>query len=165
VESTEALFKRPTALGRAQKSMKQGSLELVARDGIEPPTPAFSGLRPTMGPLALTDPSGSQLIGSVERRSRIQFVHTAPSHSREGPLIRLVSEAIPVRIPPVHEQSSDAGCQRFGAMFSKLLPSMHGSVRLSVAHWRLLHRERQNKEPAKQGGLKYVWPHYEISVW
>jgi hypothetical protein len=29
------------------KYLKQGSLNVVARDGIEPPTPAFSGLRST----------------------------------------------------------------------------------------------------------------------
>ena len=31
----------------ARKCLKQGSLGVVARDGIEPPTPAFSGLRST----------------------------------------------------------------------------------------------------------------------
>ena len=45
MDSTEALFGSPMALGRTRKSMKRGSLEVVARDGIEPPTPAFSGLR------------------------------------------------------------------------------------------------------------------------
>ena len=40
----EALFGALMGLGSAHNSMKRGSLEVVARDGIEPPTPAFSGL-------------------------------------------------------------------------------------------------------------------------
>jgi hypothetical protein len=44
VDSTEVLFERPMALDNAHKFMKKGTLEVVAREGIEPPTPAFSGL-------------------------------------------------------------------------------------------------------------------------
>ncbi len=47
MDSTEALFQAPLALNAAHKSMKLGNLSVVARDGIEPPTPAFSGLRST----------------------------------------------------------------------------------------------------------------------
>ena len=47
MDSTEALFNNPEAMDRASKSMKLEILEVVARDGIEPPTPAFSGLRST----------------------------------------------------------------------------------------------------------------------
>ena len=47
LDSTEALFGSTITPLSAYKSMKTGSLELVARDGIEPPTPAFSGLEPT----------------------------------------------------------------------------------------------------------------------
>ena len=45
--STEALFRSRMALDIAHNSMKLGKLNVVARDGIEPPTPAFSGLRST----------------------------------------------------------------------------------------------------------------------
>ena len=44
MDSTEALFGSPMALENTHKSMKVGALSVVARDGIEPPTPAFSGL-------------------------------------------------------------------------------------------------------------------------
>jgi hypothetical protein len=44
MDSTEALFKSTLTLGRGRKYMKTGPLSVVARDGIEPPTPAFSGL-------------------------------------------------------------------------------------------------------------------------
>ena len=44
MDSTEALFGTPMALGGAHNSMRRGRLGVVARDGIEPPTPAFSGL-------------------------------------------------------------------------------------------------------------------------
>jgi hypothetical protein len=47
MDSTEALLGSPIALGNTHNSMKRGSLKVVARDGIEPPTPAFSGLRST----------------------------------------------------------------------------------------------------------------------
>jgi hypothetical protein len=43
MDSTEALFRSPTVLDSAHKLLKLGRLEVVARDGIEPPTPAFSG--------------------------------------------------------------------------------------------------------------------------
>jgi hypothetical protein len=44
LDSTEALFSTPMARKSAWRSMKRETLEVVARDGIEPPTPAFSGL-------------------------------------------------------------------------------------------------------------------------
>ena len=47
LDSTEAVFGRLMATDSLHNSMKRGSLEVVARDGIEPPTPAFSGLRST----------------------------------------------------------------------------------------------------------------------
>ena len=48
MDSREAFFWRPMPLGSAHNNaMKRGRLEMVARDGIEPPTPAFSGLRST----------------------------------------------------------------------------------------------------------------------
>ena len=47
MDSEEALFKSQRRAGGAHKSMKLWVLEVVARDGIEPPTPAFSGLRST----------------------------------------------------------------------------------------------------------------------
>ena len=45
--STGPLFAGPMEPESAHKFMKLGSLEVVAREGIEPPTPAFSGLRST----------------------------------------------------------------------------------------------------------------------
>ena len=51
MDSTEALFGNPRTQEDKWKSMKLEGLVLVARDGIEPPTPAFSGLRSTR-PLA-----------------------------------------------------------------------------------------------------------------
>jgi hypothetical protein len=45
------------ALRSAHKSLKRGSLSVVARDGIEPPTPAFSG--PPTDPVKWFGISGS----------------------------------------------------------------------------------------------------------
>jgi hypothetical protein len=42
VDSMEALFESTLRLRIAQKYMKLENLSMVARDGIEPPTPAFS---------------------------------------------------------------------------------------------------------------------------
>ena len=47
MDSTEAFLGSAMALQSVHNSMKRESLEVVARDGIEPPTPAFSGLRST----------------------------------------------------------------------------------------------------------------------
>ncbi len=47
MDSTEAFFRTLTGRGMAWKYMIRGGLSVVARDGIEPPTPAFSGLRST----------------------------------------------------------------------------------------------------------------------
>ncbi len=47
MDSEEALFKSQRGASSSHKSMKLWALEVVARDGIEPPTPAFSGLRST----------------------------------------------------------------------------------------------------------------------
>jgi len=43
MDFTKALLSNPIAAESAPKSMKRGKFEVVARDGIEPPTPAFSG--------------------------------------------------------------------------------------------------------------------------
>jgi hypothetical protein len=47
MDSTEALSHNPMEGYGTWKSMKKEWLVVVARDGIEPPTPAFSGLRST----------------------------------------------------------------------------------------------------------------------
>ena len=47
LDSTKALSRSPLAQDYPRKSLKNGKLGVVARDGIEPPTPAFSGLRST----------------------------------------------------------------------------------------------------------------------
>jgi hypothetical protein len=47
MDSTEALFGSSLSRRMDRKSMKVGKLSVVARDGIEPPTPAFSGLQPS----------------------------------------------------------------------------------------------------------------------
>ena len=47
LDSTGALLDSPMVLGNDYKFMKMEHLGEVARDGIEPPTPAFSGLRST----------------------------------------------------------------------------------------------------------------------
>ena len=44
LDSKEALFESRMALWIVDNYMKREALEVVARDGIEPPTPAFSGL-------------------------------------------------------------------------------------------------------------------------
>jgi len=44
MDSTAALFRSPMATGSRRKSMTVRTFDLVAREGIEPPTPAFSGL-------------------------------------------------------------------------------------------------------------------------
>ena len=43
VDSKVALVRSLLSLDCAHKSLKRGRLRVVARDGIEPPTPAFSG--------------------------------------------------------------------------------------------------------------------------
>ena len=43
MDSTELLFRKPTTPGGGRKCMKRENLGVVARDGLEPPTPAFSG--------------------------------------------------------------------------------------------------------------------------
>ena len=43
MDSTEELLRSPIRANSSHKSMKIGVLGVVARDGIEPPTPAFSG--------------------------------------------------------------------------------------------------------------------------
>jgi hypothetical protein len=47
MDSTEALFGSSMELVNTRKSLKLEDLGVVARDGIEPPTPAFSELRST----------------------------------------------------------------------------------------------------------------------
>jgi hypothetical protein len=47
MDSTEALSHSAMDGEDSWKSMKLEELFMVARDGIEPPTPAFSGLRST----------------------------------------------------------------------------------------------------------------------
>ena len=47
MDSTEAVSHNVAIYTSARKCLKQGRLGVVARDGIEPPTPAFSGLRST----------------------------------------------------------------------------------------------------------------------
>jgi hypothetical protein len=44
MDSTEALSRALVMHNNFGKCLKQEGLSLVARDGIEPPTPAFSGL-------------------------------------------------------------------------------------------------------------------------
>ena len=44
MDSTESLFESLISANFVHKPMKRGKLRVVARDGIEPPTPAFSGL-------------------------------------------------------------------------------------------------------------------------
>jgi hypothetical protein len=45
MDSTEALSQRVAIYTNVCNCLKQEGLRMVARDGIEPPTPAFSGLR------------------------------------------------------------------------------------------------------------------------
>ena len=47
MDSTEALSQRSGIYTNGSNCLKQEGFEVVARDGIEPPTPAFSGLRST----------------------------------------------------------------------------------------------------------------------
>jgi hypothetical protein len=44
MDSTEAVSHNVAIHTNISKCLKQEGLEVVARDGIEPPTPAFSGL-------------------------------------------------------------------------------------------------------------------------
>jgi hypothetical protein len=62
MDSTEALFRSPTVLDSAHKLLKLGRLEVVARDGIEPPTPAFSGLKSANVNLLQTNALGTFFI-------------------------------------------------------------------------------------------------------
>ena len=58
LDSTKALSRSPLAQDYPRKSLKNGKLGVVARDGIEPPTPAFSGLAsPTVIAFKTKDPS------------------------------------------------------------------------------------------------------------
>jgi hypothetical protein len=43
LDTASTLFGRSVELGSSRKSMIMGKLGVLARDGIEPPTPAFSG--------------------------------------------------------------------------------------------------------------------------
>jgi hypothetical protein len=45
MDSTEPVSYKLAIYANGCKCLKQGRLNVVARDGIEPPTPAFSGLR------------------------------------------------------------------------------------------------------------------------
>ena len=45
MDSTKPLSYNVVTYKNSRNCLKQGALEVVARDGIEPPTPAFSGLR------------------------------------------------------------------------------------------------------------------------
>ena len=47
MDSTEAVSHNVAIHTNIGKCLKQEGIEVVARDGIEPPTPAFSGLRST----------------------------------------------------------------------------------------------------------------------
>ena len=47
MDSTEDYFENLISMDIVRNSMKLVMLEMVARDGLEPPTPAFSGLRST----------------------------------------------------------------------------------------------------------------------
>ena len=44
MDSTESLSHNVAIYTNIDKCLKQEGLSVVARDGIEPPTPAFSGL-------------------------------------------------------------------------------------------------------------------------
>jgi len=70
MDFTKALLSNPIAAESAPKSMKRGKFEVVARDGIEPPTPAFSGLDSfraivfsTKGKRSLFVPKTAHLLG------------------------------------------------------------------------------------------------------
>ena len=54
MDSTEAPFGTPMGIDNAYKSMETLSLKVVARDGIEPPTPAFSGLASSCAIILIT---------------------------------------------------------------------------------------------------------------
>ena len=48
MDSTEALSRNMSTYTNVRNCLKQGNLGVVARDGIEPPTPAFSGSCPQL---------------------------------------------------------------------------------------------------------------------
>ena len=61
MDSTEGLFESPIVTDSLRSAMTPGTLSVVARDGIEPPTPAFSGL---------DSPEANTLILSARRLLR-----------------------------------------------------------------------------------------------